>query len=203
MERDPSSMRPPETVRQLRTPAALELADLTAIFEDLTKVVGCCERILSTQERDGAGEVLLESLWVAALVSYRRCFSANEHGVALSEQDLHETGLQGDVVQWHEMLERVRAHYVDSSVNARDHFVVGAAQDSDGNADGIAITSTPRPRPDETTVRQTGRIALELSRIVDQRIETRQEAVRDAARSMSPRTLSSLPVVRVAVPEEA
>ena len=200
-----STVKPPETVRQLQMPAALALADLTAIFEDLTKVVGCCEQTLSVleQARPGANEILVESLWTTALVSYRRCFSAGKHGAGLSEQDLDETGLQGDVAEWHKTLEKLREHYVDTGVDPRESFVVGAAQDVDGNANGIAITSAPQPQLDETTVRQTGQLALELSRVVDQRIKTQQESVYNAARAMSPDDLSALALVHVADPEGA
>lgn len=198
-------MKPPETVRRLQLPAALALADLTAIFEDLTKVVGCCEQILSAlgQHRPSANEIVVESLWTTALVSYRRCFSAGKHGVGLSEKDLDETGLQGDVAEWHKTLEKLREHYVDTRVNPGESFVVGAAQDADGNANGIAITSAPQPQLDETTVRQTGQLALELSRLVDQRIKAQQESVYNAVRAMSPGALSELSLVHVASPEEA
>lgn len=200
-----STVKPPETVRQLQTPAALELADLTAIFEDLTKVAECCEKILtnSGQDSSNSNEILVESLWITALVSYQRCFCAGKSGVELCEQDLKEISLQGDVVQWHNTLGIIRAHYVDSSINPRNSFVVGAAQDSDGNANGIAVTSTPQPQPDATTVRQTGKLALELGQLVERRITTRQEAVYNAARSMGPEKLESLPIIHIAEPEGA
>lgn len=194
---------PPKTVRQLQTPAALALADLTAIFEDLTKIVGCCEKILSHLHRNSnpASEVEVEALWTAALVCYRRCFSAAKHGVGLSQRDLHETKLDGDLDQWHKTLETLRNYYIDTRVNPRESFAVGVAQDSDGQASGIAISASPQPQPDQTTVQQTGQLALELSRLVDQRIKTQQETVYQAAREMSPDALAKLPIVHIADPQ--
>jgi hypothetical protein len=199
-----SRVEPPETVRLLQTPGALELADLTAIFEDLTKVVECCEQILTASGEDNSAgkEVLVESLWITAVVSYRRCFCVGRTDVALREQDLNEISLQGDVVQWHNTLGKICAHYVDGP-NPRDAFVAGAAQDSDGNAIGIAVTSTPRPQPDATTVRQTGQLALELSQLVVQRIEAQQELIYKTLRSTSPEELASLPVMHIATPRDA
>lgn len=194
---------PPTTVRHLQTPAALALADLTAIFEDLTKVVGCCEKILSHLQRvsDSTGDIEVEALWTTALVCYRRCFSAAKHGVGLTERDLHETNLEGDLDQWHKTLETLRNYYIDTRVNPRESFAVGVAQDGDGQASGIAISASPQPQPDLTTVQQTGQLALELSRLVDQRIKAQQETVYHAAREMDTDALSNLPVVHLADPQ--
>jgi hypothetical protein len=52
---------------------------------------------------------------------------------------------------------------------------------------------------DDLTVRQTGAIAFELSRIVDQRIAERQEAVFAGLRPMTKVDLDRLPLVEVAV----
>ncbi len=73
------------TARQLRDADALALADLVAIFDDLRFILGCCERLLAElgrgEERD---DVLVESLWTAALSTYARCFRSRESGVALA-----------------------------------------------------------------------------------------------------------------------
>ena len=74
-------------------------------------------------------------------------------------------------------------------------------RDADGQANGVAITSGPQPDLDDTTVRQTGQLAVELGRIVDERISTHQQALYESARSMSPQELASLPRIRVSRPE--
>lgn len=204
-ETSPSGVKPPDTVRQLQTPAALALGDLAAIFEDLTTVVGCCEKILMelTRSEASTSDIIVGSLWTTALISYRRCFSPGPRGMGLTEADVEAIGLQGEVVKWHNMLEKLRAHYVEAGATSRETFLVGVSEDPDGHANGIAITSAPRPQLDETTVRQTGHLAFELSRLVDERIKEHQETVYNAARDMSADALSSLPVVQVATPEFA
>lgn len=194
-----SSVKPPDTVRRLQTPAALALADLTSIFGDLTVVVRCCEQILSalTESEGDSSDLVVESLWTTALLSYRRCFSSGRRGVSLSEDDLMATGVKGDVVAWHHMLEKLRCHYVDAGTNPRESFVVGVSQDAGGNPNGIAITSAAQVRVDDATVRQTGQLACELTRLIDERIKNHQERVYAATRSMSKSDINSLAVVEV------
>ncbi|GAB2745885.1 hypothetical protein GCM10027174_19680 [Salinifilum aidingensis] len=193
----------PATVRRWQTTDSLSLADLTALSEELAKVAGCCEQILNLlpQEHTAAQELVVESLWTTALLSYRRCFSEQEHAAALSAEDFAETGLRGDVKQWHTTLERLHEYYVDSRVNAHGNFVTGVSQDSEGNANGVAVTSAPRPQPDETTIRQTGRLAVELGRVIDERIRAHQQRVYEAVRSLSAQDLSLLPEIYVAPPK--
>jgi hypothetical protein len=181
------------SARQLRGKDALALAGLAAIFDDLQFVLGCCERLLGELARgEQQDSVVLESLWVAALNSYARCFRTRERGPSLSVTDLSETGLKGDVVQWHQLLGRLRNFLIDASANPREEFSVGvsrSASSADGAAgevEGIVITSITRPQVDETTIRQTGRLALELSTLVDKRMKDQQEAVFKAARELTP-----------------
>jgi hypothetical protein len=189
---------PPTTARHLRTPAALALADQAAIFDDLQFVLRCCELLITELERgDERDEVVLESLWVSALSSYARCFRPGERGMGLSVTDLSETGLKGDVVKWHDLLGKLRDFYVKGSANPREALSVGASQAEDGTVNGIVITSVGHPKVDETTVRQTGRLALELSRVLDKRIKAQQKTVFSAAREMSAESLDKLAEIEV------
>ncbi|HEY4018150.1 MAG TPA: hypothetical protein VGM75_05655 [Pseudonocardiaceae bacterium] len=186
MSQQPDGAQQPPTTRQLRGPEALALADLTAIFDDLRFVLGACERLLGElargEQHDG---VMVESLWIATLSTYARCFRSRESRVQLSVTDLSETGVKGEVVQWHQMLGRLRDFHVDGVANPREEYFVGVSQSAQGVPVGIVVTSIPRPRVDETTVRQTGRLAFELSSLVDKRIKARQEAVFAEARKLS------------------
>ena len=189
----------PPTTRQLRGAEALALADLTAIFDDLQFVLGCCERLVGELKRRSAeqDEVLVEALWSGALSTYARCFRSRESGVALSVTDLSETGIEGEVVQWHQMLGRLRNFMLDGVANPREEYFVGVSQSATGEPVGIVVTSLSRPKVDETTVRQTGRLALELSTLVDKRIKVRQEAVFAAARKLSAAEFDELDPINV------
>ena len=100
-----SSDNRPVTARQLRGQEARTLAELAAIFDDLQFVLGCCERLLGALSNGQRQDtVLVESLWVAALSTYARCFRPRKGGAALRTKDLSKTPLKGEVVKWHEML---------------------------------------------------------------------------------------------------
>ena len=157
---------PPETMRRLADPAALALAELVEVFDDLQTVLRCCERLVEELEGDGeTDEVVVEAVWTTALLSYGRCFTATGEGVALSEDDVRTTHTNGDeVVKWHRLLRSLRDHYADPAVNPRERFSVGVTQAEDGSASGVGITSARQPLVDELTVRQTGAIALRPER---------------------------------------
>ncbi len=192
---------PPSEVRRLDTLAALALSDLAATFEDLQTVLRCCERLvaeLGTREPD---DLSLEALWTTAVLSYARCFSTGARGTGLAADDITATGLAGDVLGWHQVLQQMRGHYADPARNPRETFSVGVSQDAAGEANGIAVTSARQPPVDDLTVRQTGAIAFELSRIVDGRIAEQQKVVFGALASMTKADLEKLPLLDVSVPD--
>lgn len=55
----------------------------------------------------------------------------------------------------------------------------------------------PHPLVDEVTVRQTGRLAFELSRLLDERIKAHQKKVFAGVEEMSAEQLSALPAIEV------
>jgi hypothetical protein len=189
---------PLAAVRRLDTFDALALADHAAIFEDLQTVLRCCERLVSELGSPRPDDVALEAFWTMAVLSYTRCFSTRASGAGLTTDDVTATGLSGDLLGWHQVLVQLRDHYTDSVVNPREEFSVGVSQDTEGKANGIAVTSAQRPRVDDVTVRQTGAIAYALSKTVDGRIAKRQEVVFAALNPMTKADLDQLPLVEVA-----
>lgn len=195
-----NAINQPTTVRRLGTPAAQALADLASIFNDLQTVLRCCERLV--QELAGRpDDVVMEGVWTTALISYARCFTSGNRGMGLTEEDVKSTSLPGEVLEWHKVLRQLRKHYADPAKNPRERFEVGATEDSDGKANGVAITSTPQPPLDEVTIRQTGALAYRLSTLVDQRITEHQERVLAAANALAPVDLKKLPLIDVSTPE--
>jgi hypothetical protein len=191
-----NAINEPATVRRLATPAAQALADLASIFNDLQTVLGCCERLV----RELAGrpdDVVVEGVWTTALISYARCFTSGNRGMGLTEDDVRSLSLPGEVLEWHQVLRRLRKHYTDPGKNPRERFEVGAATDGEGHVGGIAITSLPQPPLDEVTVRQTGALAYQLSALVDQRITEHQKRVLSAASALSPDELRRLELIEV------
>jgi hypothetical protein len=193
---------PVASVRRLDTFDALALADHAAIFEDLQTVLRCCERLVAELGSGRPDDVALEAFWTMAVLSYTRCFSTRDSGAGLTVDDVTATGLNGDLLGWHEVLVQLRDHYTDPSSNPREEYSVGLSQDAEGKANGIAVTSAPQPRVDDVTVRQTGAIAYALSQTVDERIGKRQEAVFAALGPMTKAELDKLPLVEVTVDQD-
>lgn len=192
----------PRALRRLDTPAAVALAELSAAFEELQTVLRCCERLVSELGATGSDpdELVVDALWTMALLSYARCFPAGGAGAALSEGDVTAAQPAGDVLDWHRVLLRLRGHYADPAINPRERFSVGVAQDPNGAADGIAITSARQPLVDELTVRQTGAIAFALSRLVDERIAAQQRQLLGDVKSVPRAELDKLDQLEVAEP---
>ena len=193
----------PSTVRRLDGPEAGELASLAAVFEDLQYVLRCCEHLVTALNSPESGPVrvdtdtaLVEALWTGALIGYVRCFSGRTS--VLTDKDLEELRLDGNVSEFHGMVKKLRDHYASRHVNPREAFTIGAAQANDGSPTGVAVISTPRPIVDDTTVRLLGRVAYALSGLVDARMQKTQNDVLGAAGKMSPAELSRLPLVHLA-----
>jgi hypothetical protein len=189
----------PSSARLLSTPGALGLADLVGIFDDLQFTLQCCERLVTELAHLRPDAVLVEALWVSALNSYARCFRAGDRGMGLTVEDVEATGVAGEVAEWHALLGRIRDLAIDGPVNPRESYSVGVSLSADGRAEGVVVTSAGRPLVDDVTVRQTGRLAFELSRLVDERIQAHQRKVFAAAGRMTAAQLAALPVVEVEV----
>jgi len=192
----------PSSVRELDLPEAAELARAAAVFEDLQYVLRCCEHLVAALGSPDAGPVrvdtdnaLVEALWTGALVGYVRCFSGRT--AVLTDDDLQQLELDGEVADFHGMVKKLRDHYASRHTNPREAFTIGAAQNNDGRPQGIAVVSTPRPIVDDTTVRLLGRIAYALSGLVDARMQETQNRVLGAAGQLSPSELSKLRVVHL------
>ena len=194
---DGNGVTGPEAVRRLDGDEAGELAALASVFEDLQYTLQCCEHLVGALARPDPDTALTEALWTGALVAYARCFSARTK--VLTEADLAELKLDGDVAGFHRALLKLRDHHASRHVNPRETFTIGVAQRNDGTAAGVAVVGALQPRVDDTTVRQLGRIAYGLSGLVDARMQEAQQRVHVVAQKLDARELVRLPLVDVAV----
>jgi hypothetical protein len=192
----------PASVRRLDNPESVSMARLAAVFEDLQYVLRCCEHLVTALGGPESGPVrvqsdaaLVEALWTGALVGYVRCFSGRTE--VLSEDDLDELKIEGQVRDFHQLMKKLRDHYASRHVNPRETFTIGVAQSNDGAPTGVAVVSATQPIVDDTTVRQLGRIAYGLSGLVDARMQEAQQKVLEAASAMNPAQLSALPLVHL------
>jgi hypothetical protein len=192
---DPEGQEAPTTVRRLDTPGSGELAQLSAVFEDLQYVLRCCENLIGALTVPRPDPVLVEALWTGAIVGYVRCFSGRAK--ILTDADVDGLELEDEVRKFHKNFATLRDHYASRHVNPREAFTIGIAQSNDGKPTGVAIVSTPRPPVDDTTVRVLGRIAYGLSGLVDGRMQQAQATVLESAREMTPAQLAELPLIHL------
>ncbi|GEL24641.1 hypothetical protein PSU4_35950 [Pseudonocardia sulfidoxydans NBRC 16205] len=184
----------PASVRRMDSPESAELTRLAAVFEDLQYVLQCCEHLVSNLAK-GPDPVVVEALWTGALVAYVRCFSGRTE--VLTDADIDELKMEGQVREFHGLVKKLRDHYASRHTNPRETFTVGVAQNNSGAPTGVAVVSATQPSPDDTAVRQLGRIAYGLSGLVDARMQEAQQKVLTAASAMNPAQLSSLPLVHI------
>jgi ABC-type Na+ transport system ATPase subunit NatA len=83
-------------------------------------------------------------------------------------------------------------------VSPREQFSVGVAQDPNGAANGVGVTSARQPLVDDLTVRQIGAIAFALSGLVNDRITAQQEQVFLQAKQLPKADLDKLARLDVA-----
>ena len=185
----------PNAVRRLEGDEAVELAGLAAVFDDLQYALRCCEHLVGALAVPAPDAALVEALWTGALVAYARAFSPREK--VLTDADLAELGLEGDVTGFHKAMLRLRDYYASRHVNPRESYTIGVAQKNNGAAAGVAVVGAQQEGVDETTVRQLGRIAYGLSGLVDARMQAAQQRVHVVAQGMDAARLARLPLVNV------
>lgn len=198
-----ATSRAPGVVRRLHSPAALALADLAALFDDLQTALRCCERLVELLAAEEPDDLALEAYWTTAVLSYTRCFAPGERGTGLTEDDVTATGLAGDVLGWHRVLRKARDVASHPGRNPRESFSIGVTQDAAGHAAGIAVASTRSPGVDDLSVQQTGAIAYALSRLVDERITAQQGVVFTAVAAMARPALDQLAVLPLVASDPA
>lgn len=191
-------------VRRLDSPSSATLAGHLEVLDELQTVLRCCERLVGELASPTEGtDVVVEALWTTALLSYARCFAERDNQTALSEADVAATQPDGDLLPWHRALLALRGHYADPRTDPREQFSVGAVQDEEGRAGGVAVTSSRQPQVNDLTVRQTGAIVFALTEVVDRRIEQQQATVLDELRAMDRAELDNLDPMEVLTPSGA
>jgi hypothetical protein len=188
--------------RRLDGPEVAELTALAAVSDDVHHVLACCERLVTTLARPrvtpaggSPDTALVEALWTSALLAYARAF-APRAGV-LTTEDLEALGLPGDVLDFHDLLLRLREQYGSYDANPRESCSVGVVAGDDGTPVGVAVMATPLPLVDQEAAQQLGRLAFALNGRVDGRMQEVQARVLHRARELTQEELEALPLVRV------
>lgn len=165
---------------RLRGPEAERLAALRGLLADLDDVVAFCERLellSADRDADDAPRQSLEfqAFWIAALVTYARCFDTSRRGLSLDPAEI----VPEDSQSWHETFVGLRdQHFVHAVDRRLEGFFVDAVLSPPASGVrkvvevltlGFKRTAASSEHVDEL---------LRLARKVRQRAETRLEVVR-------------------------
>ena len=188
----------PTSIRRLDSDAAGQLIRLVEAYDELQTVLQCCERLLTLLSGDPGrtDDLGVEALWTLTLLSYGRAFGPG----GFTEEDLRDSGCDGEAVKWHRVLLHLRDYHADASANPRETYTVGVAQGADGTVNAVAVTSVGAPRVDAAAVRQAGAIAFPLCKVLDERIGAVQGSILADVRDMPREELAALDLIEVAAP---
>lgn len=99
---------------------AEQWADLYSIARDLDSAIQICERLIELLPSND--QVLIESLWTAALIKYARCFSSGKRfGLSIDVCD----ELKGDPKGAHQYYIDMRNKHLAHSVNPFEQVKIG------------------------------------------------------------------------------
>jgi hypothetical protein len=115
----------PQTVYEMRTPAAREVADLLAMQQDLTFVWEACDLLLDLPtDEPGLQALLTRALWSSALIAYARCFATGKR-LGLKDDDVRRVPNGDEAVKFHRKLLDLRNKHIAHSVNPLEFIKIG------------------------------------------------------------------------------
>jgi hypothetical protein len=187
-------------IKKLDIPEAAAYADLVSITDDLEFVIRACERLhVKMVAAEAVDPVVARALWMSALVAYARCFKTGKRR-RLTLEDVKALPLQGDVVEWHWFLMNMRNKHIAHSVNPFEIVSVGAVVGTAGGVEAIGHLSMHHIGLEEGGVDQTGLLAVELRKLVVDRIEHQRSQVLEAAQAFAADDLAKLPDLGATTP---
>jgi len=120
------------------------LADITLIFQDLGFTVDVLNRLIQLFKNKSIDRILIESLWIGALISYFRCFSSGKR-LGLSEDIFKNKKLKGDPIGCHHYYKNLRDKHIAHSVNPFEQVTVDLELSSPSSTKrevlGVAVLS--------------------------------------------------------------
>jgi hypothetical protein len=182
---------------------AAVLSELAGLFHDLKFVVDVCDSLDAAFAEDREDPMLTQAYWTAAIVTYIRCFTTGIRS-RLTENDLAQLLLEGEVLEFHHLLKNMRDKHVAHSVNPFEAVQIGAVlspEDSpEPRVDGIATLWMRHVAGDRVALQQLRGIASRLAELVAERAKSQTELVLAAAHCLDVKGLYSRQRLRVTAP---
>lgn len=142
---------------------AKKLADLGAIVQDLGFTMKTCSQLKKLLKEKSQDSLLIESMWIAALTRYARCFASGKRfGLSASIFD----GLKGEPHKVHKMYIDLRNKHIAHSVNPFEQMEVGLILSPQNSHErkiiGVATIAMRHISPAVEGVHQLGLLAKVL-----------------------------------------
>ena len=182
-----------------------KLADAASIYQDLSFVTEVLERLNTLLEDGSTDNVLIQSYWTAALISYARCFSTGKR-FGLPEQIFEKW--EG-AIETHRVYKNLRDKHVAHSVNPFEQVVVGLVLSAPGSekrqVEGVATLSQRLITQTSEGVETLLKLAKYAGRIVTEYAKNEEAKVREVGETLPIEQLNSKPRLRTTAPgpEEA
>jgi hypothetical protein len=147
-------------ISKLEFAEAKALAEAAAILQDLRFVVQATKKLSALLKTGEPDQVILRSLFTAALVAYVRCFSSGKRGVLTSEIF---APLPGEPIACHNQYKDTRDKHIAHSVNPFEEMMVGAVvsppESGVREVEGVACLTATLVTYDVDGVEQLGGLA--------------------------------------------
>jgi len=187
-------------VVELDIPEAKKLADFASIFQDLDFCINCCLLLISHFESNNKDNVLVQSLWTSALISYVRCFAAGKRS-GLSEDIFLK--FEGEPIAAHKFYKDLRDKNIAHSVNPFEQVKIGAVlspSNTKKEVMGIATLSMKHISTDIEGVKQLALLAKTLRDEVATFAKKAEEETLEAAKRIEIGELYKKPQLQITVP---
>ncbi len=139
---------------------AQKLADLAAIIQDFRTIMQTCSRLKNLLDENSKDHILIESLWVSALIKYARCFATGKR-FGLSK-NIYQN-IQGEPLKAHQFYIDLRNKHIAHSVNPFEQmevgFILSSVSDSEKKIVGVSTLSMRHIFSDKKGVQQLGMLS--------------------------------------------
>lgn len=180
---------------------AKKLADLASISQDLSFTIDALKRLLQLLKDDDKDNILIQSFWTAALISYVRCFSRGKR-FGLSENIFEK--LEGDPIGCHRYYKNLRDKHIAHSVNPFEQVVAGLVLSEPDNpkqeVQGVATLSQKLICSDIEGVVTLLRLASIAQKQVSEQAREYEAKVLEVGKSLPIDTLYSNARIRTITP---
>jgi len=195
---------PDDYIIQVKYNEARELASWISIFQDMSFAVDSLIRLLQLLHDKNDDSILMNSLFISALISYGRCFT---HGKRqrLSEDIFRTLPGEGDPLACHRFYKNMRDKHIAHSVNPFEQVKIGLVlsnpESTERKVRGIANLSAKLVSFDIDGVETLLRLALFCRDAAQKQMEIWTDKTVKKGEGQSVDNLYSNPRLHCVIPE--